>query len=158
VISQRGANGIDGLVSGAVGVAIAEARPVLAIVGDVSFVHDLNALTALGTLRSPLVIVVVDNGGGRIFESLPIARTPAMNDVMPLFTTPHRVDLASVTRAFGVACVETLDASETAKAVAAALARPVATVVRAMVDPHDARDAFAALIAAVDARLTGDAT
>jgi 2-succinyl-5-enolpyruvyl-6-hydroxy-3-cyclohexene-1-carboxylate synthase len=158
VISQRGANGIDGLVSGAIGVAIAEAAPVLAIVGDVSFLHDLNALTALGTLRSPLVVVVVDNGGGRIFESLPIARLAVTADAMPLFTTPHGVDLAAATRAFGVTCVECVDARETAKAVTSAMASPHATVVRAIVDPHDAFDAFAALTEALDAQLSRGAT
>jgi 2-succinyl-5-enolpyruvyl-6-hydroxy-3-cyclohexene-1-carboxylate synthase len=157
VVSQRGANGIDGLVSGAIGVAIAEAKPVIAIVGDVSFLHDLNALHALRTLHSPLVVVVVDNGGGRIFESLPIAGMPAMGEMLPLFTTPHGVDLTAVVRAFGVACVETVDASETARAVASALTVPGATIVRAVVDPHDARDAFAALVHAVDTRLAGGA-
>jgi 2-succinyl-5-enolpyruvyl-6-hydroxy-3-cyclohexene-1-carboxylate synthase len=78
--------------------------------------------------------------------------------VMPLFTTPHGVDLAAVVRAFGVACVETIDASETARAVAAALTVPGATIVRAVVDPHDARDAFAALVHAVDSRLAGGST
>lgn len=155
VLSQRGANGIDGLVSGALGAAIASARPLLAIVGDVSFVHDLNVMSAAAQLRVPLVVVVVDNGGGRIFESLPIATMPRLADAMPLFTTPHGVDLAAAARAFGIACVETEDAAGTARAVSAAIEAPRMTLVRAVVDPHDARTSFAAVVAAFESHFYG---
>lgn len=157
VLSQRGANGIDGLVSGAIGAAIGGERPVLALVGDVSFVHDLNALVVARAVRSPLVVVVVDNGGGRIFESLPIAREATFAEAMPLFTTPHDVDLCAAVRAFGVACVETKDADETGRAVAVALERAEVTVVRAVVDPHDADAAFRRLVANVETRFYGGA-
>ena len=155
VISQRGANGIDGLVSGAIGVAIADGSPVLAIVGDVSFVHDLHALAIAREVRSPLVVVVVDNGGGRIFESLPIASVAATADAMPLFTTPHGIDLALASRAFGVPCVETRDALETSRAVTRAMATPCLTVVRAIVEPDDAHKAFLSLVTAFAARVHG---
>jgi len=155
VISQRGANGIDGLVSGAIGVAIADASPVLAIVGDVSFVHDMHALAIARELRSPLVVVVVDNGGGRIFESLPIANVAAVADAMPLFTTPHGIDLALASRAFGVPCIETRNALETSRAVASAMTTPGLTVVRAIVDADDARKSFQSLVSGVGARVHG---
>lgn len=158
VLCQRGANGIDGLVSGAIGAALAASSPTLAIVGDVSFVHDMNALTAASQLDVPLVVLVVDNGGGRIFESLPIAHVPSMQSAMPLFTTPHGIDLAAASRAYGVACVETHDASETSRAVSAAIARAGMTVVRAIVEPHDAHDRFAALLAAFETRFYGVAS
>jgi 2-succinyl-5-enolpyruvyl-6-hydroxy-3-cyclohexene-1-carboxylate synthase len=157
VLSQRGANGIDGLVSGAMGAAIAGTRPVLAIVGDVSFVHDLNALAAAAAVRTPLVVVVVDNGGGRIFETLAVARMDSLADALPLFTTPHGIDLAAATRAYGVTCLETIDAVTTARAVSAAIDSPRLTVIRAVVDPHDADVAFRGLLAALDARLDGAA-
>lgn len=157
VLSQRGANGIDGLVSGAIGAAISTARPVLAIVGDVSFVHDLNGLVASRCVRTPLVIVVVDNGGGRIFEALPLARIAALEPAMPLFTTPHGIDLTAAARAYGVPCVETSDAAETAQVVARAIDAPRLTVVRAIVDPRDADTAFRALTAAFEARFYGAA-
>ncbi len=149
VLSQRGANGIDGLVSGALGAAMVAAEPVVAIVGDVSFLHDSNALAHARAVRGPLVVVVVDNGGGRIFETLPLARTPSGRAAMPLFTTPHELDLAALVRALGVPCTETRRAVETREAVSAALQTRGAHVVRASVEPDDAARSFSALSSAV---------
>ena len=75
VLHQRGASGIDGLLAGAIGARIAapEGRAVTLLYGDVSALHDVGSFAALAGVRLPLVIVVVNNRGGRIFEALPIA-------------------------------------------------------------------------------------
>ncbi|MBM4282604.1 MAG: 2-succinyl-5-enolpyruvyl-6-hydroxy-3-cyclohexene-1-carboxylic-acid synthase [Deltaproteobacteria bacterium] len=102
VVANRGASGIDGLLSTAAGLALAQG-PTLALVGDVSFLHDAGALSALsawGQVGLPLRVIVVDNRGGRIFDHLPIARHEAL--LSPYFTTPHDVDLVGVGRAYGV--------------------------------------------------------
>ena len=62
---QRGANGIDGLVSGAAGIACAGARPTTLVLGDVSFAHDVGGLLLARGVGVPLAIVVIDNDGGR---------------------------------------------------------------------------------------------
>ena len=74
VYSNRGASGIDGLISTAVGVQRAGQRPTLAIVGDLSALYDLNALALMRDVCAPLVLIVVNNNGGQIFSMLP---TPA---------------------------------------------------------------------------------
>ncbi|MEM1176758.1 MAG: 2-succinyl-5-enolpyruvyl-6-hydroxy-3-cyclohexene-1-carboxylic-acid synthase [Acidobacteriota bacterium] len=74
VLSQRGASGIDGLVAGAAGAASA-GHPTLLLLGDVSLRHDLGGLLTAGRGGSPFVVVMINNGGGRIFELLPIANT-----------------------------------------------------------------------------------
>lgn len=106
VVANRGASGIDGVVSTAAGFALG-AGPTLLLLGDVSFLHDAGSLSALARLEPspgrrgpPLRIVVVDNRGGGIFDFLPIAGHPAL---MPFFTAPHDVDLAALARAYGVA-------------------------------------------------------
>ena len=71
VYSNRGASGIDGLISTAAGVQRASARPTLAIVGDLSALYDLNALALLRQVSAPLVLIVVNNNGGQIFSLLP---------------------------------------------------------------------------------------
>jgi len=78
VLCNRGANGIDGTVSSAFG-ATAHARessggPVVLLIGDVALAHDLGGLLASGRLQLKLTVVLIDNGGGGIFDFLPVAR------------------------------------------------------------------------------------
>lgn len=93
VHTNRGASGIDGTVSTALGVALAHQGPVAALIGDLAFLHDVN-----GPLLSPdappvdLHLVVVDDGGGGLFDELPPARhAPAFER---LFVAPHGRDVA----------------------------------------------------------------
>ncbi|RAX28909.1 thiamine pyrophosphate-dependent enzyme, partial [Enterococcus sp. HPCN18] len=68
VYSNRGASGIDGLISTAAGVQRASAKSTLAIVGDLSALYDLNALALLRQASAPFVLIVVNNNGGQIFS------------------------------------------------------------------------------------------
>jgi 2-succinyl-5-enolpyruvyl-6-hydroxy-3-cyclohexene-1-carboxylate synthase len=72
ILSQRGANGIDGLVSGAVGSALGTQVPTLLLLGDVSLLHDIGGLALARLVHMPLVVAVLDNDGGRIFDQLPV--------------------------------------------------------------------------------------
>jgi len=100
VFANRGASGIDGLCSTAAGVAIARRGPITALVGDVSFLHDAGAWSSLAALAPSLRVVVVENGGGRIFEHLPIGSHASLLE--RYFVTPHTVDLVALARAYGV--------------------------------------------------------
>jgi 2-succinyl-5-enolpyruvyl-6-hydroxy-3-cyclohexene-1-carboxylate synthase len=102
VLSQRGASGIDGLVSGAAGAARLLGRPSLLLLGDVSLGHDLSGLELLGRLSTPLVVLVFNNQGGRIFEQLPLASHPAGVGRMDYWTTPHAHDFEGAARHFAV--------------------------------------------------------
>ena len=89
VLANRGASGIDGFVSTAMGVATASAGPTFALAGDLSLLHDQNGLLPSPTGRPDIVFVVLNNDGGGIFSFLPQARHPrAFED---LFGTPHGV-------------------------------------------------------------------
>ena len=149
VLAQRGVNGIDGLVAGAVGAGLATRKPVLAIIGDVSLLHDAGSLLSLRAMKTPLVLVVVDNGGGRIFEELPIAKRHALEDHMHLFTTPHAVDLGALAVAYGVELAEVRTGAEVSRAVSTGIARSAGTLVRAIVAPHEASESLAALRRAI---------
>jgi 2-succinyl-5-enolpyruvyl-6-hydroxy-3-cyclohexene-1-carboxylate synthase len=105
VLASRGTSGIDGLVSSAIGAALAHQAdgggPAAALLGDLAFVHDAAGLM-LGPaeLRPDLCIVVVNNDGGGIFSTLEQAAFPESFE--RLFGTPHGTDLGLLTRAAGV--------------------------------------------------------
>ncbi len=118
LFANRGLAGIDGTVSTAMGIALAFGRPTSALMGDVTFLHDVGGLLVGSEERIPdLRIVVVNDGGGTIFGSLEHAAAPPQN-VRRVFTTPHRVDLAPLAAAYG--------ATHTPVTSAAGLARVLA--------------------------------
>jgi 2-succinyl-5-enolpyruvyl-6-hydroxy-3-cyclohexene-1-carboxylate synthase len=112
VRSSRGANGIDGVVSTALGSAAAAADsgggPVALVVGDLSFLHDLNALVAARLHGLSATIVLIDNDGGGIFsflpQALPAASAPGTGlpeHYEELFGTPHGIDVGPIVTALG---------------------------------------------------------
>jgi len=105
-LGNRGANGIDGVVSTALGVAAAGMGPVILVVGDVSFLHDLNALVAARLHGLSATIVLMNNDGGGIFSFLPQAVTDRPEVGLPehyeaLFGTPHGIDVGPIVGALG---------------------------------------------------------
>lgn len=143
VFSNRGANGIDGVVSTAVGVALG-GTPTALLIGDVAFLHDTNGLLGLNDRNVSLCIVVVDNDGGGIFSFLPQATALSDADFELLFGTPHGVDLSMLALAHGLPVLEAFDDESVGAAVTAALTAGGAHVVIAKstrshnVDVHDA--------------------
>ncbi len=102
VLANRGAAGIDGMVSTAIGAALAHGAPTLALLGDLTFLHDSNGLI-LGPEepRPDLTIVVVNNDGGAIFGLLEQGGPEHAEAFERVFGTPHGVDLASLCAATG---------------------------------------------------------
>jgi 2-succinyl-5-enolpyruvyl-6-hydroxy-3-cyclohexene-1-carboxylate synthase len=127
VLANRGANGIDGVTSTAVGVALAAASdadptPTALLIGDVAFLHDSNGLLGAARRGIDLAIVVVDNDGGGIFSFLPQASALPGERFEQLFGTPHGVDLPSLCAAHGIVTIEPHGAAEVGPAISAAVA------------------------------------
>lgn len=103
VVANRGANGIDGLVSAAWGGAAAWPARTFALLGDLAFLHDTNGLLVPdGEPRPDLTVVVADNNGGGIFRTLEQGAAEFAADFDRVFGTPHDRDLAAIARAHGV--------------------------------------------------------
>jgi 2-succinyl-5-enolpyruvyl-6-hydroxy-3-cyclohexene-1-carboxylate synthase len=154
VHANRGANGIDGVVSAAVGVAAGSRAPTALLIGDVALVHDSNGLLGASGRGIDLVCVVVDNDGGGIFSFLPQARVVADDRFETLFGTPHGLDLVALASAYGVDARRLDPDDDVAAAVAEACDKGgvrvlvIATDRRANVEVHRRIDEAAA--AAVD--------
>jgi 2-succinyl-5-enolpyruvyl-6-hydroxy-3-cyclohexene-1-carboxylate synthase len=101
VLANRGANGIDGVVSTALGVALSTADPTVALVGDLALLHDLTALVGAPGFSAPLTVVVADNAGGGIFSFLDPASALDPDSFDALFGTPQSPDPAAVAAACG---------------------------------------------------------
>jgi 2-succinyl-5-enolpyruvyl-6-hydroxy-3-cyclohexene-1-carboxylate synthase len=102
VLSNRGANGIDGTLATALGVAAAAPGPVVALIGDVAFAHDIGSLLAVRRLHgAPLTIVLLDNGGAAVFDHLPVS---GESDVYERhIATPTGLDFEAAAALYGLA-------------------------------------------------------
>ena len=125
VLSNRGANGIDGTVSSALGAALVHDGPVVLLIGDLALLHDLGGLAVARRLGLSATIVVPNNDGGGIFAFLPIAERSARagqsERFEALFHTPHGIDLSGCSAMFGV----DFERTETRESFEAALARSI---------------------------------
>jgi len=104
---NRGANGIDGTLSTALGVAHASDRPAVLLTGDLALLHDTNGFLLRPKLRGSLTVVLINNRGGGIFEHLPVAQfEPPFEE---FFATPQEADFGKLCPAYGVAHVPVRD-------------------------------------------------
>jgi 2-succinyl-5-enolpyruvyl-6-hydroxy-3-cyclohexene-1-carboxylate synthase len=135
VLANRGVNGIDGVSSTAQGVAAGGPGPVIGLLGDLAFLHDSSSLVrsagtpAIGTTA----LVVVDNGGGGIFDFLPQSKAMDRARFELLFGTPQMADVADVARGFGLWVTDAGTPAEMEEGVRAAVTQGGLSVVRVRV-------------------------
>ena len=134
LFGNRGASGIDGVVSTALGVAAADpSRPTVLLIGDISFYHDLNGLLAVGQHGlDHVTIILFHNDGGSIFRRLPIqGQEPAFTK---LFLTPHGLDFAPVVGMYGLDYTQTTDPTGLDSALSIALTGDRPSVIEVRTD------------------------
>ncbi len=100
IFNNRGASGIDGIISTAAGIATQGENPSVLIIGDLAFYHDISGLLALKKYEIPLIIILLNNDGGAIFETLPIAKEKDIQ-FEEYFKTPIDLDYKSIVKGFG---------------------------------------------------------
>jgi 2-succinyl-5-enolpyruvyl-6-hydroxy-3-cyclohexene-1-carboxylate synthase len=118
IFGQRGASGIDGVVSHGFGISAALGRTLI-IVGDLSFFHDMNGLLAAHLHALPVTVLVINNAGGGIFSFLDQRAALPADEFEALFGTPHALDFERAAGVYGVS----YERVHTAAAALAAVAR-----------------------------------
>jgi 2-succinyl-5-enolpyruvyl-6-hydroxy-3-cyclohexene-1-carboxylate synthase len=154
VLCNRGANGIDGIVSSAFGAAADDDGPVVLLIGDVALAHDIGGLLAARRLALKLTIVLLDNGGGGIFDFLPVADNALANEQEPgdagvvvasderdIFTrhiaTPTGLDFADAAKLYGLEHERAEDVPSFRAALERALASERSAIVEVRGDRHE---------------------
>jgi 2-succinyl-5-enolpyruvyl-6-hydroxy-3-cyclohexene-1-carboxylate synthase len=153
VLSQRGASGIDGVVSAAAGAATATGRPTALLIGDVSALHDLGGFAVASSVGVPLVVVVLNNDGGRIFEQLPLSSSDISEERLRFWTTPHGGHFGGLADLFRLRYEKPASIDLLRQAVTRAVLEPRCTVLELQVPPHGVRDLAAEIAAQLDREL-----
>ena len=96
--TNRGVSGIEGHLATPLGIADGTQEPVVAIIGDVSFLYDMNALVQISQTKTPMTIIVFNDNGGGIFKRLPIGAFSSVVD--PYLVAPHQIELHQLQSAF----------------------------------------------------------
>lgn len=150
-IGNRGASGIDGITSTALGIASQVDQPVTVFTGDLALLHDIGGLLGVARAGEHLTVVCIDNDGGQIFSMLPIHGRIADDAYDTIFRTPHGVDLAQLDGLAGVAVTVFDDGDDLRAAISAAAAKtePGVDLLIVRIDPDHDMATRAAIRAAV---------
>jgi 2-succinyl-5-enolpyruvyl-6-hydroxy-3-cyclohexene-1-carboxylate synthase len=159
VLCNRGANGIDGVVSSAFGAAAADDGPVVLLIGDVALAHDVGGLLAAKRLGLKLTIVLLDNRGGGIFDFLPVAestlaREQTADDIYTRhIATPTGLDFADAAKLYGLGHERVQDVPSFRLALERAMASETSQIVEVPSDRVENRDLHRRVWEAVSAAL-----
>ena len=137
ILANRGASGIDGVISSGLGAGAAGDSPVLIVTGDLSFHHDLNGLAAAREGNARATIVIVNNDGGGVFSLLPIARHGEVFE--RYFGTPHGLDFAPVAAMYGIPFARPGSLAALGARAASSLARRATEILEVRTDRDETR-------------------
>ncbi|MCX6833695.1 MAG: 2-succinyl-5-enolpyruvyl-6-hydroxy-3-cyclohexene-1-carboxylic-acid synthase [candidate division Zixibacteria bacterium] len=149
--ANRGASGIDGTIAAACGYAAGLNCPVTLLIGDQAFLYDLNSLALVSKSKHPVVIVVVNNNGGRIFELLPVSEHG--HALEPMFIAPHNLTFGKIAEGFGIPSIETRAREVFDRAYTSALGGDRSMIIEATIDPAASRAHRSQILGAVTSEL-----
>jgi 2-succinyl-5-enolpyruvyl-6-hydroxy-3-cyclohexene-1-carboxylate synthase len=153
LLGNRGASGIDGLVSSGLGAAAARGEPAALLLGDLSLYHDMNGLWAARRRGLHATFVILDNDGGGIFNFLPPAEH--LDVFEELFGTPLGLNLEDVARLYGLGYCSVDKAEDLEPALRGALASSSSSLLRVAFSREASVLGHRACWAAVSAALGG---
>ena len=135
VNGNRGASGIDGIIASAAGYARGLDKPVTLMIGDLAALHDLNSLAMLRDLPVPLIIVLLNNGGGAIFSFLPIAEFK--EGFEKFWGTPHSYTLSGAASMFELNYSQPMDVTHFKKVYNQALKSSTSTIIEVITNREE---------------------
>ena len=156
IASNRVESGIEGTIASACGYAAGLNCPVTLLIGDQAFLHDLNSLSLVRQSKQPVVIVIVNNNGGRIFELLPISEQKQILE--PLFVAPHGMTFGGLANGFGIRHIEVRTRRELEQAYVEASSNEASIVIEALVEPAASREHRLSLIESVKKEVDASAS
>jgi len=146
--SSRGISGIDGHIATTAGLAQGKKAPIISIMGDQTFLHDMNSLPLLAETKSPVLLFVINNGGGKIFSFLPIKERKDLHT--PYFYNPHKLELSKLPSFFNIDTMKIHTIAEFQQILDSFLAHPRTLIVeveiksRCITEEKEALNAFLA--------------
>ena len=132
IYGNRGVSGIDGNLSTVIGIAKASKRKTLAIVGDLTFLHDMTALSLLNKDIPPVTIIVINNNGGCIFRNFPIYKEK--NIYEEFFEIPHNLTFSAIKELFNISYSKANSAIDACDAIRDALACATHSIIEIELD------------------------
>lgn len=131
IATNRGVSGIEGFVASTAGLIDGIKKEVYLIVGDVSFIHDLNSLLFLKDIKTPMKIIIVNNDGGGIFTLLPIHKEKSVLDYI---TSPHGQNFKQIAASFNIDYVEARDRNQFSEAFKSMQSKDHHTILEVFID------------------------
>ncbi|MCX6130632.1 MAG: hypothetical protein NTX25_16430, partial [Proteobacteria bacterium] len=131
--ANRGVSGIEGLLATTLGLVLGSDHAWTTVLGDISLIHDLNSVLSIPRAKHPVILVVVNNSGGRIFENLPLKAHHWVKD--PLITTPHDYSFVGLAQMAGIDYHLCLDQMSFTKVYAEAIQTGRSWIIECQQDP-----------------------
>lgn len=142
IYTNRGASGIDGLFATAAGISVGSNQPLIAMIGDISALYDLNSLALFKKVTQPTIIFVINNNGGAIFDMLPVD-----NEVKDQFyRMPHHTEFSQIASMFELKYARPYTWADLSSVLKQAYSRRETTLIEIKVGATDASNIYKRLV------------
>ncbi|MCT8824593.1 2-succinyl-5-enolpyruvyl-6-hydroxy-3-cyclohexene-1-carboxylic-acid synthase [Glaesserella parasuis] len=142
IYTNRGASGIDGLIATLAGIAKGSGQPTVAVIGDISALHDLNSVSLLRQISQPTILFVINNNGGAIFDMLPVDQKAKDK----FYRLSHNIEFSQIATMFGLEYLRPYTWADLGTKLKQAYTRRGVTIVEIKVNDQEGSSLYKSLI------------
>ncbi|WP_426876275.1 2-succinyl-5-enolpyruvyl-6-hydroxy-3-cyclohexene-1-carboxylic-acid synthase [Glaesserella parasuis] len=142
IYTNRGASGIDGLIATLAGIAKGSGQPTVAVIGDISALHDLNSVSLLRQISQPTILFVINNNGGAIFDMLPVDQKAKDK----FYRLSHNLEFSQIATMFGLEYLRPYTWADLGTKLKQAYTRRGVTIVEIKVNDREGSSLYKSLI------------